>query len=356
MRRRIPGGWRIAARIGCALLAGSPIIAQDAIPPNTVATAIGHEVRIVFEKCRDAVVKIEASDEHGDLSGTGFFIDPNGTLYTSYTIGGTSEDITVVCDGQRYSAERLIADPRSGVAILKVDPKIPVPFLSLGHSKALGVGDPIIAIGYPMDLPVSPSWGTVAGLDIKYLDRYFVTRHLRAGIPVQRGQGGAPLLNMGGEVVGVLISSLDNGSGCFGLPIDAAERIHMDYLRHGRLRPGWLGILCAAAPARVAGSTAQVEVVTKDSPGSQSGLRPGDILLKVGDNEITSPEDVLNAAFFIAAEDDVKFKIARGSEQLEVVVTAADRPTAPRTAGDVPVSVPSAVGSDLRGVPMKLER
>ena len=346
----------MAMRMGCALLAATPALAQDAIPPNTVATAIGHEVRVVFEKCRDAVVKIEATDEHGDLSGTGFFIDPNGTLYTSYTIGGTSEDITVTCDGQKYSAERLIADPRSGVAILKVDPKIPFPFLNLGQSRPLGVGDPIVAIGYPMDLPVSQSWGTLAGFDIKYLDRYFATRHLRANVPVQRGQGGAPLLNMSGEVVGLLISSLDNGSACFALPIEAAERIRKDFVHHGRLRPGWLGIGCGAARSRVAGSTALVEVVTKDSPGSQSGLRPGDILLQVGDHPIASPEDVLDAAFFIAAEDEVKFKVARGTGQIEVVVTAADRPTIQRTAGDVPVDAPLPNGSDLRGMPMKLER
>ena len=318
--------------------------------------AIQQRVRAVYENDGAAIVRIEATEGRDRVVGTGFFIDPNGTLYTSYTIGGTSEDITVTCDGQRYSAERLIADPRSGVAILKVDPKIPFPFLSLGQSRALGVGDPIVAIGYPMDLPVSPSWGTLSGLDIKYLDRYFVTRHLRASIPVQRGQGGAPLLNMSGEVVGILISSLDNGSGCFGLPIEAAERIHKDFLLPGRLRPGWLGIGCGAARTRVAGSTAQVEVVTKESPGAQSGLRPGDILLQVGDHSIASPEDVLNAAFFIAAEDEVKFKVARGTEQLEVVVTATDRPTAPRTAGDVPVNAPAPNGAELRGVPMKLER
>ena len=321
-----------------------------------VAASIGQEVRAIFSKCQRAVVKIEATDEHGDLSGSGFFIDPNGTLYTSYTIGGNSRDIAVLVGGERCNARRLIADPRSGVALLKVETKAPCPFLPIGQSKQLAPGDPLIAIGYPMDLPASPSWGTLAGFDLKYLGRYFATRHIRANLAVQRGQGGAPLLNMQGEAVGILISSLDGGSGCFSLPIEAAERVRKDFVHHGDLRPGWLGVGCTEAPAPIAGSSARVDALVEGSPGAKAGVQPGDVLLKLGNREIASAEDVLDAAFFIGAEDEIRLKVSRGEEILELTASAVERPKAPRTAGDIPAFAPSIGGSDLRGWPMLLDR
>ena len=328
---------------------------QEAIRPS-VALSIAQEVRSVFAKCRGAVVKIEATDELGELSGTGFFIDPNGTLYTSYTIGGASRDIVVHFGGRRYEARRLIAEPRCGVALLKVETDVLCPFLPIGQSRTLNLGDPLVAIGYPMDLPVSPTWGTLAGLDIKYLDRYFATRHIRANIPVQRGEGGAPLLDINGQAVGVLISSLDGGSACYSLPIEAAERVRKDFMHHGELRPGWLGVGCSEAREPIAGSTAEVDAVVEKSPGANAGLRAGDILLRVGEREIASPEDVLDAAFFIGAEDEVTLEVARRGEKVKLTVTASERPTAPRTAGDVPVFAPNFGGSDLRGWPMRLDR
>ena len=345
---------RLVTLAGCGIAVAGTVAGQEVLRPS-VALSIAQEVRAVFDKCRGAVVKIEATDELGELSGTGFFIDPNGTLYTSYTIGGASRHITVHFGGRRYVARRLIAEPRCGIALLKVETDGPCPFLSIGQSRALNVGDPLIAVGYSMDLPVSPTWGTLAGVDIKYLGRYFATRHLRANIPVQRGQGGAPLLDMTGQTVGVLISSLDGGSACYGLPIEAAERVRKDFMHHGEVRPGWLGVACSEAPEPVAGSTAQVDAVAEKSPGAKAGLLAGDILLRVGERQIVSPEDVLDAAFFIGAEDELTLEVVRRGETVTLVATASEPPTGPRTAGDVPVFAPNFGGSDLRGWPMKLD-
>lgn len=328
-------------------------VAQEA--PKSVAESLASEVSAVFERTKKAIVRIEATDQHGKLSGTGFFIDPAGTLFTSYTIGGESTDFEVRFGDQKFPARRLLADPRSGVAVLKVDAS-DTPFISLGESRSLTVGAPVIVVGYPMDLPLSPSFGCLSGFDIKYLDRYFATRHLRANVPVQRGQGGAPLLNMRGEAVGILISSLDQGSACFSLPIEAADKLHKDFLRFGELRPGWLGVGVETAQKPRSQSTAEINVLNIGSPGQKAGLQTGDVLLQVGPHPITSPEDVLDAAFYIAAEDDVKVRVARGDQTLEFTVTAADRPnTSVRTAGDVPSFAP-ADATNLRGFPVNLDR
>src|SRR5690349_10550559 len=101
---------------GLAILAvATSLSAQQPAEP----TAISREVKEVFDRCAKAVVKIEATDQHGDLSGTGFFIDPTGTLYTAYSVGGEAENIQVVYKGKKYPAHHLMGDLRSGIALLK---------------------------------------------------------------------------------------------------------------------------------------------------------------------------------------------------------------------------------------------
>jgi serine protease Do len=325
------------------------------IRPSTgsVAELIGAEVREVFEKTRSAVVKIEAMDDHGMLSGTGFFIDPSGTVFTSFTIGGESNDLVVRHGRQKYPARRLYADARAGIALLKVEAE--TPFLVPAEGEAPGLGSPVMVIGYPMDLPLSPSFGIVAGLDLRYGDRIFATRHLRATVPVQRGQGGAPMLNMRGEIVGILISSLDEGSACFVLPIAAAEKVRHDVMCHGEVNPGWVGIEVGPSIAANEAESAEIKSVISGGPAQKAGLLAGDVILQVNDQVIRGPEDVFNASFFVTADDEVRVRVARGDATVEVSFFATKRPGATaRTEGAVPSFSPNGL-SDLRAVPAGLE-
>jgi S1-C subfamily serine protease len=326
--------WRIGRRalsrptlallglLGTAL--GQTARAQE-VPATTPPPAldIGKQIRGVFDKCQSAVARIEASDAHGKLSGTGFFIDPNGTLYTSYSVGGESHDITVITGTCRQSARRLVGDLRSGIAILKVEAE--TPFLSFGKSKDLGVGSPVMTVGYPYDLPASPSFGVVGGFDIKYLNRYFATTHIRANLPVQSGQGGAPLLDLNGNVVGILISSLNQGSGSFALPIEAAEKVRRDFLRFHQVHRGWLGLAVRPNDPPVNGSTALVSEVLSNSPAQKAGVLPGDTLLGIGDRTVASPADVLDGSFFLTADDLSTLRVWREGEQIDLSV----QPTKP---------------------------
>src|SRR6266404_2128326 len=114
---------------------------------NQSATTISREVKDVFDRASKAVVKIQASDQHGELSGTGFFVDPMGTLYTAYSVGGEAESIHVEFKGKKYPARQLMADIRSGIALLKVD--LASPALPIGNSDQLEIATPVVAIGYP---------------------------------------------------------------------------------------------------------------------------------------------------------------------------------------------------------------
>src|ERR1700704_5169780 len=244
------------------------------------ANSISREVKDVFERAAKAVVKIRAVDEHSEIFGTGFFVDPTGTLYTSFSVGGEADNFTVQFAGKDYPARQVLADVRSGLAMLKVE--LATPALPLGKSDQLEVATPVVSIGFPLDLPKTPSFGMIAGFDRKYFGRIFPTTLLRVNLPVQRGEAGAPLLNLKGEVVGMLVSSLENNSACYALPINAAEKIRRDFVRFGEARHGWIGINVSQASAPVGGSRAEMTDVMTGTPAADCGAKAGDILLQVG--------------------------------------------------------------------------
>src|SRR5438067_5220022 len=291
------------------------------------ATALSHQVKDIFERAAKAVVKIHGIDEHSEICGTGFFIDPTGTLYTAYTVGGEAGNFTIEFNGKKYPARQLLADIRSGTAVLKIE--APTPALPIGKSEELQVATPVVAVGYPLDLPETPNFGMVAGFDRKCLGRYFSTTHLRVNLPTQRGEAGAPLLNMKGEVVGIVVSSLENNSACYAVPIEAAEKIRGDFVRFGEARHGWVGINVSETSESVEGSRAEVTEVL-DTPASEAGMKPGDILLQVGNTKVREPEDVLDASFFITAGDSVPITVIRGKEKLTFNVQAELHPASKR--------------------------
>lgn len=316
-----------------ALLGASLAFAQSnpdpARTPAQSADAISREVKEIFRRSARAVVKIRGTDKHGRLVGTGFFIDPAGTVFTAFAVGSDAEGLTVEFDGKEVPARPVMADRRSGLAILKVD-EVPTPALPVGHSKELEVATPVLTVGFPLDLPQTPSFGMIAGFDRKFLGRYFSTTHIRVNLTTQRGEAGAPLLNFKGEVVGMLVSSVDNGAACYALPIDAAEKIRSDYVRFGEARHGWIGVNVARAVAPAEGSVAEFTDIMPGTPAAESGAKPGDILLKVGRTEVHEPEDVIDASFFITAGDKVPITVLRGGKKLTFEVEADFHPAAQR--------------------------
>ncbi|MBX6324481.1 MAG: trypsin-like peptidase domain-containing protein [Chthoniobacterales bacterium] len=336
---------RSVAALTLAFLSGTGALRAQEMSPE----AISHRVKFIFERAARAVVKVHGVDEHSEICGTGFFVDPTGTLYTAYTVGGEAGNFTVEFDGKKYPARQLLADIRSGTAMLKIDETTPA--LPIGKSEQLEVASPVVAIGYPLDLPETPSFGMVAGFDRKYLGRYFSTTHLRVNVPTQRGEAGAPLLNIRGEVVGIVVSSLENNSACYAVPIEAAEKIRSDFMRFGEARHGWVGINVSMAPKPVEGSLAEMTKIMPDTPAAKAGLKPGDILLQVGRKKVTQPEDVLDASFFITAGDTVPITVVRDGQKLTVNVQATLHP-ASRTG---PLLASPSTPSMNQAIPLKLE-
>jgi len=340
-RARFAAICRLSLALGFSFVAVPLLFAQE-----QPAITLSQQVKDLFRRTASAVVRIHGVDEHSPICGTGFFIDPTGTLYTAYDVGGEAGDFTIEFNGKKYPARQLVADIRSGTAILKIDAATPA--LPIGKSEELEVATPVVTIGYPLDLPRTPNFGMITGIDRKCLGGYFSTVHLRVSVPTQRGEAGAPLLNMKGEVVGIVVSGHESNLPCYAVPVEAAEKIRSDYVRFGEARHGWIGVnQFSETPEPAEGSRVQITQIVEHTPAADAGIKPGDILLQLGQKKITEVEDVFDAAFYITAGDVVPVTVMRRNERLTFHVRADLHPDSHRGL----IASPTM----NRAIPLKLE-
>ncbi len=306
-----------------ATLGATAALAEKEAPDESIAA----RMKEIFDFNRNGVVKIQSTDPHGHIEGTGFYADSTGTIYTGLDVIGDGTNITVIQGMRKLPARLEVADPRTGIALLKVDTT--TPFLPLGDSSKVDVYTPLVTIGYPFDKQAVWSTGLVSSLDKQYLHRYFHTTHISAKLPVQPGFGGAPVLDLKGEVVGIVVAGVEENTGCFILPINAAEKVRTDFNRFHQLRPGWVGISVEPAEDNSLPSTARVETLQPDAPATRAGLRKGDILLRVGDIAIHAPDDIFDASFFLTAGDETSITVLRDGAEQKFTIRAAENPSAP---------------------------
>jgi len=292
---------------------------------SDLSAAVESAVGSVFESSSPAVVRVESEDELGKVAGTGFFADAEGTIFTLASVVGDGGNLTVTHGQKKSPARLLVKDQRTGIALIKTEDEGPRPFLVNGDSHTVKTATPLVVVGYPFDLDATPSFGVVGGFDRKAQGRFFATTHIRANIPVQRGQGGSPVLDLNGNVVGILVSGFEGGSGCYVLPIRAAEKIRTDFTRFGDVRHGWAGVTLQEIPQEIEGSRMSIDVIDPTGPAAQD-FRPGDVLLQVGDVAIRQPEDAVDAAYFLTAGDQVTVRVARAGKILELPFTPGEHP------------------------------
>ncbi|MBU3665069.1 MAG: serine protease [Chthoniobacterales bacterium] len=322
--------FSLCAALGGAFVVSPGLRAENAAPPaaldeDAMADAIETTVARVFEQSAPAVVRVESNDELGKVAGTGFFADATGLIYTLSSVVGDGISITVTRGDKRLPARLLTKDPRSGLALIKIDDSGATPFLPVGNCRALKVASPLVVVGFPFDHDAAPSFGVIGGFDRQSNGKFFTTTHIRANIPVQRGQGGSPVLNLDGEAVGILVSGFEDDDGCYVLPMRAAEKARNDYERFGDVRHGWAGVTVEEMPVAIRGSRMAIDVVDQSGPAAQ-GFRTGDVILQVGAIEIREPEDTLDASFFLTAGEPVDVRVARGDEILTIPLTPGEHP------------------------------
>ena len=317
---------------------------------------IAAEVSGVYEQAAPTVVRLRAVDGAEQLAGTGFFIDGEGTILTAYAVVGQAESVTVEVNGRTFSAKILGRDPRSGVAVLKI-PATQTPHLALGEGMRLRPASAVVSVAFPYDLKAEPTFGFVAGFDVKYLTRFFATTHLRANLPIKPGQIGGPLLDSQGKVVGVLMLEIDEGKACYALPIEAASKVAADIQKYGEPRHGWMGVGVMPDRSRPErGAPVFVDRLYKGTPAEKSGLKMGDEVISIGGRSVREPSDILDAAFFSEVGGKVPVKVKRDGKEQIFTITVSARPDSSRIVEPAPLFPNPTGGPASQGVPVKANR
>ncbi len=317
---------------------------------------IAAEVSGVYEQAAPTVVRLRAVDGAEQLAGTGFFIDGQGTILTAYAVVGQAESVTVEVNGRTFSAKILGRDPRSGVAVLKI-PATQTPHLALGEGMRLRPASAVVSVAFPYDLKAEPTFGFVAGFDVKYLTRFFATTHLRANLPIKPGQIGGPLLDSQGKVVGVLMLEIDEGKACYALPIEAASKVAADIQKYGEPRHGWMGVGVMPDRSRPErGAPVFVDRLYKGTPAEKSGLKMGDEVISIGGRSVREPSDILDAAFFSEVGGKVPVKVKRDGKEQIFTITVSARPDSSRIVEPAPLFPNPTGGPASQGVPVKANR
>jgi len=317
------------------------VVAVYALPFNLRAQGVMQgfesEIQDIFDRTKDCVVQIKTILPVTDATkgnvvtevlsiGTGFFVDNKGHILTTAGMLRGNANAVVYWRGKTFEAQSLGQDPRTNLALLKIE--METPCLPLGDPEALKIGSMVLAVGYPLDGPISAEYGLVSNLDADQLPQIFATAHVRSSLRVQPGQSGSPFLNSKGEVVGMVVYAMQDGSSTFALPISAARKVQRDLLEFHTPRHGWTGLTIEVktTPSSPNGGIA-VRNVYQGYPGHLAGVHQGDILVKIGSKTITTASDVMNATFYLSIDETVNFTIQRDGENLVLPVRVVPRPS-----------------------------
>lgn len=232
--------------------------------------------------------------------GSGFIIDASGYIITNNHMVEDAEEVSVTLpDHSKYKAKIIGRDKKTDLALLKIDAKKDLPFVSLGDSDAMRVGDWVIAIGNPFGLGGSVTQGIISARQRSINSGPF-DDFLQTDASINRGNSGGPLFNTKGEVIGIntAIFSPSSGGGSvgigFAIPTALAKPIIAQLKEFGRTHRGWLGVKIQEVSDEIADSLAMPKAmgalvleVSKDSPADKAGIVAGDVITSFDGKEIT---------------------------------------------------------------------
>ncbi|MEX1081949.1 MAG: Do family serine endopeptidase [Halofilum sp. (in: g-proteobacteria)] len=229
--------------------------------------------------------------------GSGFLISADGFVLTNGHIVANADEIIVrLHDRRQYEAEVIGVDPRSDVALLKIDAS-GLPHVRIGDPADLQVGSWVLAIGSPFGFDHSVTAGIVSAKGRSLPDESYVP-FIQTDVAINPGNSGGPLFNTDGEVVGINAQILSHTGGSMGvsftIPIDIAMEVAAQLRTEGRVTRGWLGVVIQQVTGDLAETFgmertrgALVTRVLADSPAERAGLRIGDVILRYEGREVT---------------------------------------------------------------------
>lgn len=273
----------------------------------------------------------EMPDQRG--SGSGFFIEGGYIVTNNHVVEDASKMTVVFTDGRELPATLVGTDPKTDLAVIKVDTKSASRALPWGDSASARPGDSVFAIGAPFGLGNTVTAGIVSarGRDIRsgQYDDY-----IQVDAPINPGNSGGPLFDRSGAVIGVNSAIYSPSGGNvgvgFSIPSALAKGIVQQIIEHGSVQRGWLGVGIAPVTQDIASSLklasakgAMVSQVTDDSPAAKAGLREGDIILAFGDRQVDHIQDLTRAVADTKAGTTRDVKIFRDGRQQTLKVNIA---------------------------------
>ncbi len=327
--------WSVVL-IGVALLpvvTAHPAAAADSLELRRTAI-----VRAI-ESTRESVVNIHGQklvvgtddESAADLRrvngmGTGVIIDDRGYVVTNYhVVEGVKRIEVTLASGKTVAGQLVSHDPRTDLAVLKIDVEEPLPVIRIGTSSDLMIGETVLALGNAFGYEHTVTRGIISALhrnvEVSRTQRY--DDLIQTDASINPGNSGGPLLNIAGEMIGVNVAVRAGAQGIgFAIPIDRALAVVTELMSVERVAKTWHGIV---ARRHDGSAGVVVEVVHSESPAECCGVRAGDVITRIGDCRIMSQLDVERALLGRKAGERVPVIVVRadGEEQIELPLAAA---------------------------------
>ena len=303
--------------------------------------------------------------------GSGFIVDPQGYIVTNNHVVSKAEKITVILqDNSRIEAKIVGRDEKTDLALIKIDAKEKLPFVTWGDSDQAKVGDWVVAVGNPFGLGGTVTAGIISAVG-RNINEGPYDEYMQIDAPINRGNSGGPTFNLGAEVIGVNTAIYSPSGGSVGIgfavPSNVAKNVVQQLREKGHVTRGWLGVAIQGITPAIAKSLglnaeqpsgALVASVTPNSPAAKAGVKQGDVITAAGGQAVKQVGDLPRIVAAAPPGHQLGLTILRGGKEMKLAVTLGELSENPKQAAAATPEEnrPGALGLRLAALTPELRR